>query len=181
MSRVVTAAEQYARELEAGIKAGLTIEESIMAANDTQVGGEHYVTGGLQHWDVVYKFNLGYFEGQITKYIFRWRKKNGVEDLKKARHFLDKLIEMNEPLEFTHSSNAPMSDHKFAEYLRQVKPTGWEGYVFEGADAGGFLYTCRRCKAAVRAKQHEPPSSRHECGMFNTGEPQGRGYVNQDL
>jgi hypothetical protein len=62
-------------------------------ANKIQIGGSHYQTGGLQHWDVVLMFGLGYFEGQITKYLFRWRKKNGVEDLKKARHFLDKLIE----------------------------------------------------------------------------------------
>lgn len=71
-----------------------------MAANDRQVGGAHYQTpSNLQHWDIVFLFDLGYFEGQITKYVFRWRKKNGVEDLKKARHFLDKLIEHEEAAE----------------------------------------------------------------------------------
>lgn len=69
-----------------------------MSANDFQVGGNHYVThGGLQHWDVVHKFNLDYFQGQITKYVMRWKDKGGVEDLKKARHFLDKYIELNKP------------------------------------------------------------------------------------
>lgn len=62
------------------------------AANERQEGGTHY-TAPIQHWDYVVAQGLGYFEGQITKYISRWRKKNGLEDLKKARHFLDKLIE----------------------------------------------------------------------------------------
>jgi hypothetical protein len=63
-------------------------------ANDRQVGGSHYKTGGLQHWDLVEMFGWDYFQGQITKYLMRWRKKNGLEDLEKARHYLDKYIEV---------------------------------------------------------------------------------------
>ncbi len=62
-------------------------------ANNTQVGGNHYKTK-MEHWDYVVANDLGYFEGQITKYVTRHRKKNGLEDLHKARHFLDKLIEV---------------------------------------------------------------------------------------
>lgn len=65
-------------------------------ANDRQVGGDHYKTGGEEHWDRVNRLQLDYFQGQITKYVERWKKKNGVEDLKKARHFLDKYIELIE-------------------------------------------------------------------------------------
>lgn len=65
-----------------------------MAANDKQVGGDHYKTDGLQHWDIVELFKFDYFQGQITKYLMRWRKKNGIEDLQKARHYLDKYIEL---------------------------------------------------------------------------------------
>lgn len=66
-------------------------------ANSRQVGGAHYSqmsSGGLQHWDVVALLGLDYFQGCITKYVFRWRLKGGVEDLKKARHYLDKYIEL---------------------------------------------------------------------------------------
>jgi len=66
-----------------------------MAANDRQEGGNHYRTP-IQHWDFAWANHLGYFEGQITKYVTRWNKKNGIEDLKKARHFLDKYIELLE-------------------------------------------------------------------------------------
>lgn len=67
-----------------------------MSANERQVGGEHYKTGGEEHWDRVARLKLDYFQGQITKYVERWNKKGGVQDLKKARHFLDKYIELVE-------------------------------------------------------------------------------------
>lgn len=64
-------------------------------ANRTQVGGAHYKTDGEQHWDRQWRmFGAGYFIGCITKYVERYQKKNGLEDLRKARHFLDKLIEL---------------------------------------------------------------------------------------
>lgn len=65
-----------------------------MGANDRQVGGTHYKTGGEEHWDRVSRLGLDYFQGQITKYVERWRHKNGIQDLEKARHFLDKYIEL---------------------------------------------------------------------------------------
>ena len=64
-----------------------------MSANDLQVGGDHYKKA-IQPWDFVASNNLGFFEGNIIKYVTRWRDKNGVEDLRKARHYLDKLIEL---------------------------------------------------------------------------------------
>lgn len=70
--------------------------ETRTGANDRQVGGDHYKTGGEEHWDRVARLRLDYFQGQITKYVERWKRKNGIEDLKKARHFLDKYIELAE-------------------------------------------------------------------------------------
>ena len=67
------------------------------SANDTQVGGDHYKRfGELQSWDVVSLFGLGFLDGNALKYLLRWRHKNGIEDLKKARHYIDKLIETEE-------------------------------------------------------------------------------------
>lgn len=64
-----------------------------MSANARQVAGSHYVAK-IQHWDLVHLLGLGYFEGQITKYVTRHRKKNGLQDLQKASHFLQKLLEL---------------------------------------------------------------------------------------
>ena len=64
-----------------------------MQANEMQVGGSHYASG-YQHWDFVHDALCGlYLEGQITKYVARWRKKNGLQDLEKALHFAMKLAE----------------------------------------------------------------------------------------
>lgn len=64
-----------------------------MAANDRQVGGAHYYSQ-FQHWDYAYKLELGYHVGNATKYIARAHMKNGVEDLKKALHYIDKAEEL---------------------------------------------------------------------------------------
>lgn len=64
-----------------------------MTANEKQVGGAHYKST-FQHWDLVVEAGLGYFEGQITKYITRHRYKNGLQDLDKAKHFATKLLEL---------------------------------------------------------------------------------------
>jgi hypothetical protein len=66
-----------------------------MSANDKQIAGTHY-DQPIQVWDFVSKNRLGYLEGNIIKYVARHPEKNGVEDLKKARHYLDKLIEVEE-------------------------------------------------------------------------------------
>jgi len=65
-------------------------------ANKVQVGGTHYKFKDIQPWDAIHAWGLGFFSGNVVKYIARHREKNGVEDLKKARHYLDKLIELME-------------------------------------------------------------------------------------
>lgn len=61
-------------------------------ANKTQVGGAHYASE-FQHWDFVRELVLDYWQGCATKYVSRWRKKNGVEDLQKALHYVAKRRE----------------------------------------------------------------------------------------
>lgn len=65
-------------------------------ANDVQIAGTHYKDKAIQPWDYIVGNNLGYLEGNIVKYVSRWKDKGGVDDLRKARHYLDKLIEVND-------------------------------------------------------------------------------------
>jgi len=65
-----------------------------VSANKTQIGGQHYKDQNMQPWDYIAANKLGFFEGNMVKYVSRWRDKGGVEDLRKARHYLDKLIEL---------------------------------------------------------------------------------------
>lgn len=63
-------------------------------ANGRQIGGAHYASDKVQHWDFVMGHKLNYLEGNATKYLSRWRKKNGLQDLEKAEHYVTKLIEL---------------------------------------------------------------------------------------
>lgn len=63
-------------------------------ALDTQVGGNHYKNLAIQPVEYIFKNNLGYFEGCVIKYVTRWKDKGGVQDLEKAKHFLELLIDL---------------------------------------------------------------------------------------
>jgi hypothetical protein len=66
-------------------------------ANARQVGGAHYkLEGATEHWDFAAERGYDYFQGVITKYVDRWKRKAGLEDLKKAQHYLEKYIELVE-------------------------------------------------------------------------------------
>lgn len=63
-------------------------------ARDTQVGGDHYKkANAMQPWDIIDAWGLDFYAGNVLKYILRARYKNGLEDYRKARHYLDKIIE----------------------------------------------------------------------------------------
>lgn len=66
-----------------------------MSANEIQVGGSHYGLTEYQHWDWVCDAKLHYLPAVASKYVCRWRKKNGIEDLRKAEHYIDKAEEKN--------------------------------------------------------------------------------------
>jgi hypothetical protein len=64
-----------------------------VSANDHQVAGDHYRKHAIQVWDAILAWSLGFLDGNVVKYVVRYRDKGGIEDLRKARHYLDKLIE----------------------------------------------------------------------------------------
>jgi hypothetical protein len=63
-------------------------------ALDVQVAGNHYKDLKIQPVEYIHANGIGFCEGSVIKYVTRWRAKGGIEDLKKARHFLDLLIEL---------------------------------------------------------------------------------------
>lgn len=74
--------------------------ENVLAgktALDVQVGGTHYKDMKIQPVEFIHANGIGYFEGNVIKYVSRWRAKGGIADLEKARHYLDLLIDMERP------------------------------------------------------------------------------------
>jgi len=58
-----------------------------------QIGGEHYRKGSIQPIEYIYANGMDFFSGNVVKYITRWKYKNGLEDLKKAKHYIELLME----------------------------------------------------------------------------------------
>jgi hypothetical protein len=57
------------------------------------INPQHYRQGEIEVIDFILDQKMDYLTANVQKYIARWRFKEGIEDLRKARWFLDKLIE----------------------------------------------------------------------------------------
>ena len=142
-----------------------------MSVDTKQEGGTHYkkCPPEFQHWNLVRVHGWDYFQAQAIKYIMRYKEKNGKEDLKKALHFVEKMIETEEwkdkPVikDELHYESFPLGVVRVErpDYYHYVKPTGWVGFTYEGGDAKGDLYTCVNCRKAVHVKQCQPPWDVH--------------------
>ena len=64
-----------------------------MTNTDKQVGGDHYAKMKIQPIEFITQNELSYMQGNVIKYICRYKDKNGIEDLKKARHYIDMILE----------------------------------------------------------------------------------------
>jgi hypothetical protein len=120
-----------------------------MAANDIQIGGSHYATAsGVQHWDMVVEHQLNYFEGQITKYVMRARKKNGKQDLEKAKHFLDKYLEVYDRLNEVRvvKPSAPLGTRIALTKDWREGDFDIELFDFEGYVGKQSHFTCKACR-----------------------------------
>jgi hypothetical protein len=152
-------------------------------ASSYQIGGDHYNKEGEQHWDRMWRFyGRGYFVGCATKYIERYHLKNGKQDLEKAIHFLEKLIELEYPKETTSARfqeietsltkiGKSIGDKYPDDYqeqlsakmakMRQDAMTGIPEHLREVADESTFSPMLRNV-------------------LEGMGEPLPNGYVNQD-
>ncbi|MCL8298401.1 DUF3310 domain-containing protein [Pseudomonas mosselii] len=75
----------------------MTDKSEAPASQLTQVGGTHYLRS-IQPFDIIKAWELGFFRGNVVKYVLRCTAKNEKEDLMKARHYLDHCIENYEDL-----------------------------------------------------------------------------------
>ena len=120
-----------------------------MKASDRQVGGSHYRTksGGIGHWDYCIETNVPYLEGCASKYLTRWRDKNGLQDLEKSLHYIERRLEAFHSykgvlrgankdkkmfIQFIADNNIPDKD---AEIIDQVMHWKRPDYLFAAIEA----------------------------------------------
>lgn len=65
------------------------------SALNTQTGGTHYKDCAIQPVEFIKANNIPFIEGNVIKYVVRHKRKNGAEDIKKAIHFLQILLELD--------------------------------------------------------------------------------------
>lgn len=82
--------------------AGTAANENVW---NTQVGGNHYAKYAIQPTEYIIKNKLDFCEGNVVKYVTRYKDKNGIEDLRKARHYLDILISEMETAQSAQTPN----------------------------------------------------------------------------
>lgn len=61
-----------------------------------QIGGSHYKEFEIQPVEFIHKNGLNFLEGNIIKYTCRYKSKGGIEDLQKAKHYIEMLIELED-------------------------------------------------------------------------------------
>ena len=120
------------------------------SANDRQVAGDHY-RSEFQHWDMLVRLGFGpeYFIGQVTKYVSRWKKKNGVRDLMKAQHFAEKLAELLDEEGLKGNANMVMPFANVDDDVRKVFYDETLVPYFRANDVGALEQTI--CTRAVFA------------------------------
>jgi hypothetical protein len=62
-------------------------------ASEKQVAGSHYASLPIQPSEFIHRNGIGFLAGNVIKYVVRYKLKNGREDLEKAKHYIDLLIE----------------------------------------------------------------------------------------
>ena len=97
-------------------------EITVASALEQQRGGSHYRNMAIQPIEFIHANGIPFAEGSVIKYVSRWRAKNGIADLEKARHFIDLLIELERK---KLSTTAPST----------LKPEGWHGCGNVGMEA----------------------------------------------
>lgn len=127
-----------------------------MNANSRQVGGKHYAAP-IQHWDFVLANDVPYMTAQVLRYVCRADKKNGDEDLQKAAHYLDKMVECHEQ-----NTLPEISTGEFVEAQKLNHHTGLIVVLLMAYDNTGdleLLHAARRLLQEQLAQTASEPST----------------------
>lgn len=143
-------------------------------ANSYQVGGDHYKKQVIQVWDYIVANGIPYLEGNAIKYLSRWRDKGGIEDLKKAKQYVEKLIEEElkslenkaktsvkvDENEWQYVTNNPIGDPGYTDkLLNEIKSYGRPLGKFE-INEGGMLLSLREWVVEMNKGRPGKKSSR---------------------
>ena len=112
-----------------------------MSALDVQIGGDHYKNHGIQPVEFIHANKLDFFQGNVIKYVTRWRAKGGLKDLEKAKHYLEMYIELEAAAALTESYKTVPADAsaptQFGLPFGESVPLQWPTLSIITAGGGG--------------------------------------------
>ncbi len=150
-----------------------------MSSLNVQTGGDHYKNRTIQPVQYVHANNLNFFEGSVLKYITRHRQKNGKQDLEKAIHYLQMLIEFEYP---DNPVPAP-SESPSLEYnpviVSDYDPSIRTIAVNLAPKDQPLQKASPETEAAIKEKHQWPPVACHQPGVYQLfgGEHQYNGEI----
>ena len=156
---------------------------------DKQVGGNHYKDLAIQPVEYIFKNNLGYCEGCVIKYVTRWKNKGGVQDLLKAKHFLELLIELQEQkdglLAQEVAEGKEYDDTGYCYLILANSPRAQDLFVgkFEESDAEKFypnavkFYTREGAETAIQFNLADFYKHPHYMAFYQYGETEKQLYL----
>lgn len=135
----------------------------------TQYGGDHYeTTDGYEHWDWVIDAEIGYLCGNATKYLSRWRKKNGVDDLKKALTYVDKMIATRENADWHYRESRWKTNMLTERFVKSARLTEQESgiiFLLSGPCPPEMLKLAReRVEALIKSAQRAASTGQRVAG-----------------
>lgn len=115
--------------------------------NTKQVGGDHYSKHRIQPWDVMQEYMSpeafqGYLQGNVIKYVLRYKDKGGVQDLEKAQHYLEMLISVQE-----------IGKESSEETIPEAKPFDPDWWKTEGGHQIAFYEEGREFNTQLRCSK----------------------------
>ena len=120
-----------------------------MSTFKTQIGGTHYKGFAIDPARFCIENGLGFAEGSAVKYVCRWKLKGGLEDLRKAKHYIEMLLESNEPEPIKEDVKKlpkvipEQTEEKYPSYKdhgKYFQPS--KAWYVRGTRGGAFLWEC---------------------------------------
>ena len=136
------------------------------SALDVQVAGDHYKKLAIQPVQYIHANGIGYFEGNVIKYVSRWRDKNGLADLEKAKHYLELLIELETGPQLAKRASDPAWITWFGGEMPVPTDTSFK-YVTRNGDIHGPT----SCPEQLDWAHHDDPSDIISYRVFDNGLP----------
>jgi hypothetical protein len=149
-------------------------------ADNKQVGGQHYKAQAIQHWTYVLANNIPYMEAQVLKYVSRHRLKGGEGDLRKAQHFIEKLISWEQEHPGQERPEVPENYPHLTDWVRGISSPTFNVTLDEVECIHLVRFWRRGNGTQWLEAAHRLIDKMVETLAVSAAEPQPHGYVDQE-